>query len=157
MEYTTHRPSKAGIEICVAKHGAGSVMGTDLTSLIGSLDFRVLVEFDHDYKVWMARCIDTDAVATAATQEEAEDLIRQVLENDIRIAVQEGSIKSLFHVRSPYEFVERWHSMKLDDPESVRRVTLDVPAAAEIPMKKPAGSVQPELRIVSRRKEVSAA
>jgi predicted RNase H-like HicB family nuclease len=145
------------MEICVAKEGAGSVMGTDLTSVIGSLDFRVLIEFDEDYNVWAARCIDTNAVATGATPEEAEFLIKQILENDIRIAVEEGSIKNLVRVRSPFEYVERWHRMKTDNPDNVRPVILDIPDTPEI-RKKPAGrSVPPELKIVSRRKGESSA
>lgn len=153
MQYTTHRPQRVGIQICVAKDGAGSVMGTDVTSVIGCLDFRVLIEPDDDYGVWVARCIDTNAVATGATPEEAEELIKQVLENDIRIAVREGSIKNLVRARSPFDVIERWHLVQKDSPGSVRKVTLDVPGdVAPTPRR----SVQSELKIISRRKDGTA-
>lgn len=82
----------------------------DIQSIIGSLPFRILIEFDKEYSEWVARCIDTDAVATGSTQEDAEAGIKSVLENDIRIAVEEGSIKNLLRSRAPYDVVERWYN-----------------------------------------------
>jgi len=119
MDYTTHRPPRVGIEICVAREGAGSVMGMDVPSIIGSLPFRVLVEFDDDYSEWVARCIDTDSVATGPTDADAEAGIKAILENEIRIAVQERSIRNLVRARASFDVIERWYQAIELDPASV--------------------------------------
>lgn len=153
MDYTTQRPL-VGIEICVAKEGAGSLLGMDTPSMIGSLPFRVLVEFDEDYSEWVARCIDTDAVATGPTEGDAEAGIKAVLENDIRIAIREGSIKNLVRARASYDVIERWYQAVDSDPLSVRKTILHIPdAPAEAPQPIPRRPVQPEIQLFSRRKD----
>lgn len=157
MDYTTQRPSKVGMEICVARDGAGSIMGMDVPSIIGSLPFRVLVEFDDNYSEWVARCIDTDAVATGATEDAAEAGIKAVLENDIRLAVEQGSIKSLVHARAPFDVIERWYQAVNLDPLSVRKDILHLPDAPQGPtMPPPKRPPQPEIQLFSRRKDGTA-
>lgn len=76
-------------------------MEPDVPSIIEQLELRVLVEFDEDYGVYVGRCIDTGAVATGATIDEAQSSLKEVLQNDLRIAIEQGSLKSLFHAPSP--------------------------------------------------------
>ena len=91
----------------------------DVPSIIGSLPFRVLVEFDDDYSEWVARCIDTDSVATGPTDADAEAGIKAILENEIRIAVQERSIRNLVRARASFDVIERWYQAIELDPASV--------------------------------------
>lgn len=128
-------------------------MGLDLPTMIGSMEWRVLVEYDEDYTLWVARCLDTNAVATGETQEEAESLIKEVIENDIRIAVREGSIRNLMHARASYDVYERWFQTKSESPESFRQVALEVPEPESTPKR----SVQPELKFITSRRDSSAA
>ena len=124
----------------------------DTPSIISSLPFRVLIEFDEEYSEWVARCIDTDAIATGPTQEDAEAGIKTVLENDIRIAVEEKSIKNLVRARAPSEVIERWYQAVDQEPASVRRDILHVPdVTTEAPI--PKRPVQPEVQLFSRRKD----
>jgi len=143
------------MEICVAREGAGSIKGMDVPSIIGLLPFRVLVEFDDECSEWVARCIDTDAVATGPTEDDAEAGIKAVLENDIRIAVEEGSIKNLVRIRAPFDVIERWYQAVDLDPSSVRKDILRVPDA---PMESPTPLIpkrppQPEIQLFSRRRD----
>src|SRR5579862_7743422 len=133
MDYTTQRPLGVGMEIRVT-NGAGSVMSIDVLAVIKTLPFRVLVEFDEDYSEWIARCIDTDAVATGINQEAAEEGIKMVLGNDISVAVREGSIKNLVQTRSSWDIVERWYQAVQSDPNNVRTDVINIPnTPSEIP------------------------
>jgi hypothetical protein len=76
-------------------------MEPDVPSVIEQLELRVLIEFDEDYGVYVGRCIDTGAVATGSTIQEAQSLLQEVLKNDFRIAIEAGSLKSLFHSPAP--------------------------------------------------------
>lgn len=94
----------------------------NVPSVICSLPFRVLIEFDEDQSEWVARCIDTDAIATGPTQDDAEAGIKAVVENDIRIAIREGTIRNLVHVRAPFDVIARWYQAVELDPHAVLRL-----------------------------------
>jgi predicted RNase H-like HicB family nuclease len=127
-------------------------MQPDVPTIIEQLELRVLVERDEDYGVYLATCIDTGAVATGETIEEAESLIRAVLENDFRIAMERESLDSLFHAEAPWDAKVHWYEAKAADPGSVKKIRLEVAPGAE------RRSVQSELRIIGRsRKGISAA
>jgi len=101
-------------------------LSVDIPSVIEQMDLRVFIRFDEDYRVYSACCIDTGAVATGETIEEAESLIKSILENDLRHAIREGSLKSLFHSQAPYDAIAGWWEAKAVDPEALKRIALDV-------------------------------
>src|SRR5579859_5576997 len=146
MQYTTQQHRTAGLEVYVRKKGSTENMEPDIPSVIEQLDLRVFVSFDEEYGAYVARCLDTGAVATGATIEEAESLIAAVLQNDFRIAIERGSLKSLLHAPAPFDVTVSWYEMKAADPNSVRRVTVPVELAPG-PAKR---SVQSELRIIGK-------
>jgi predicted RNase H-like HicB family nuclease len=126
-------------------------MKPDLPSIIEQLELRVFIEFDEDYGQYVARCIDTGAVAEGATIEEAELLITEVLKNDFRIAMEEESLKSLFHGESPFEAKVGWYESRTADPSSVKKIRLEVSTE---PQRR---SVQSELRLIGRPRRRSTA
>lgn len=127
-------------------------MEPDVPSVIEQLELRVLVEFDEDYGVYVGRCIDTGAVATGATIEEAQALLQDILRNDFRSAIEEGSLKSLFHAPAPWDAMVRWYEMKAADPDSVKRIPVEVSPGPE------KRGAQSELRVIGKTREgVSAA
>ena len=151
MQYTTHQPRSAGLEIFVRRKGSGDNMEPDLPTIIEQLDLRVFVRFDEDYGVYVARCIDTGAVATGHTIEETETLIQEILANDLRIAMEEGSLKSLFHAEAPWDSKVGWYETKAANPENVKTVRLEV---APGPQKR---SVQSEFKLIGKTREGSSA
>lgn len=132
-------------------------MEPDLPSVIEQLDLRVFIDFDEDYNTYVARCLETGAVATGATIEEAESLITAILQNDLRIAMEQGSLRSLFSgEKPPFEATVGWYNMKTAYPDSVRRISVDVSLGdvSPIPAKR---SVQSEIRLIGRNREGSSA
>jgi hypothetical protein len=126
-------------------------MEPDIPAIIEQLDLRVYIEFDEDYQSYVARCVDTGAIATATTIEEAESLIKVILENDFRIAIEEGSLRSLLHVEPSFDAKVRWWVLKAAAPESIRRIPLEIPASTA------RRGVQSELRIIGRTREGTSA
>jgi predicted RNase H-like HicB family nuclease len=154
MEYTTRRPI-AGLSVCARRKGSN--MEPDIQLLIETLDFRVFIDFDEDYGVFVARCLETGAVATGKTIEEAESLITSVLQNDFRIATEQKSIKSLLHGRdqTPFEAIEGWYQVRAASPETMKQVTLDISSG---PQKRGVQSEHgPKLKVFSKPRESSAA
>jgi hypothetical protein len=94
-------------------------------------------------------------VATGETIEEAESSITAVLQNDFRIAIQQGSLKSLFHAPAAFEVTVSWYEMKAASPKSVRRVPVEVPVEVSPGLLK--RSVQSEVRIIGKTREGSSA
>ena len=126
-------------------------MEPDIPAIIEQLDLRVYIEFDEDYQSYVARCVDTGATATGASIEEAESLIKDILENDFRVAIEQGSLKSLLHVEPSFDAKVRWYELKAASPESIRRVPLEIPAGTV------RRGVQSELRIIGKTREGTSA
>jgi len=125
-------------------------MPPDIETVIESIDFRVLIELEDD-GLYVARCLQTGAVAEGATVEEAEGLIKAILENDFRRAIQLGSIEGLLSNPAPYDVVVQWYEMKAANPEDVRHIPLAVSVA---PLKR---DVQSEVRVSMRARKSSVA
>jgi hypothetical protein len=102
-------------------------MEPDIVSVISKLDLRVLIEFDRGYQAYVAHCIDTGAVATGDNAADAQAEIKQVLEQDLLIAIRDNSFKSLLHIAAPADVRERWYRTITADPKAIEKVKLDIP------------------------------
>jgi predicted RNase H-like HicB family nuclease len=125
-------------------------MSPDIETVIEQIDFRVLIE-PADNQTYVARCLQTGAVAEGTTIEEAESMIKAILENDFRRAIQVGSLESLLACPAPYETTVRWYEMMALDPNGVRKI----PLAVEVGKLK--RDVQSEVRVSSRMRGASVA
>jgi hypothetical protein len=90
-----------------------------------ALDLKVLIEYDACYETYFARCLETGALATGVTPEDASRQIKSTLELDIRCADEQGGLASLFHVRAEPEVWDRWYQAKAAAKPEV--VTLNIP------------------------------
>jgi hypothetical protein len=140
----------AGLEVRVARKGTWMDIPPSIETVIEGIDFHVLIELD-DSGVYVAQCLETGAVAEGATVEETEGLIKSILENDFRRAVQLGSIAGLISTPAPYDVKVRWYEMKAADPQGVRRVPLAVSVGT---LRR---DVQSEVRVSTRTKKSSIA
>src|SRR5436190_23211656 len=97
MNDIMHRESGATVNVRVASNAIGRAMESTITSVVSSLDLKVLIEYDQDYDVYVARCLETGAVATGETPDEASQLMKQTLELDILLAIKANNLDNLFH------------------------------------------------------------
>lgn len=125
-------------------------MPVDTKTVIENMPFHVLIEQSDD-GLYVAQCIQTGAIAEGRTIEEAETLIKAILENDFQRAVEAGSIASLICAPAPFDVVVRWHEMKGQDPKGFREIPLAVSAG---PQRR---DVQSEVRISTGVRQASVA
>lgn len=151
MKCTTPRSCGAALNVRVARKGDWENMTPDIESVIEKMDFRIFIGFEEQFNAYIARCLNTGAVAEGSTIEEAEAMIKQVLENDFRIAIQEGTLRSLLHDPAPWEATVRFYEMKALDPDGAREVPLAVSTG---PVKR---GVQSQVRVSERHGEASVA
>lgn len=118
--------SSAGLEVRIARKGSWNDMPIDIETLIESIDFHVLIEQDEQDEACVAHCLETGAVAEGRNIEETEGLIKAILENDFKRAIELGSIEGLISTPVPFDVKVRWYEMKASDPNGVRRVPLAV-------------------------------
>jgi hypothetical protein len=143
MKFSTN-PNGVQLEIVLADIKKEKAM--DVNSLLANLPpLKLLVEFDADYRAYVAYSLDTGAVATGDTVDEAQSLIKRILENDIGIAQRTKNLKSLLHTRAPVDVQIRWLEAKTASPENVQWIELRIPSSDE--GVQPKRGVQTELRI----------
>ena len=69
---------------------------------------RVLAAWDSEYKVFVARCLETGSVVTADDAETVENMIQEVLEDEINFALENDNLANLFSSPAPFEIWEQW-------------------------------------------------
>jgi hypothetical protein len=153
MKFSTN-PKGVQVNVILANRKEGTA-AMDVRSLLANLDpLKLLVEYDDSSQTYVAHCLDTGAVATGNSLEEAQKLIQDVLENDILIAIRTNSLASLFNTSAPADVRTRWFEARADSPESVTTIELKIPSDPDgVPPKR---GVQTELR-VGKTKQISVA
>lgn len=142
MKFSTN-PRCVQVDVVLANRKEVVVM--DVRELLANLPpLRLLVEYDEAYRNYVAHCLDTDAVATGTTPEETVLLIKQVLENDIAIAIRTKGLESLLHTSAPADVQIRWLEAKAASPATVRTIELEIPSTEE--GVQPRRGVQSEIR-----------
>lgn len=100
----------------------------DVTQLLESVDpLRLLAEYDEQDQAYVVHSVDTGAVASGRTLEDARALLTGILENDIRIAYTTNSLESLFHSSAPPDVRLRWIEAKAANPGNFEMFTLNPP------------------------------
>ena len=69
---------------------------------------RVLADFDSEYKVWVARCLETGSIVTADDPETVIDMMKEVLEDEITFAWENDNLANLYSTPAPREILLRW-------------------------------------------------
>jgi hypothetical protein len=69
---------------------------------------RVLAAWDSDYKVFVARCLETGSIVTADALDIVTDMIKEVLEDEITFAMEHNNLSNLFSSPAPLEIWEQW-------------------------------------------------
>ena len=65
--------------------------------------FRVLIEWDSGYNVFVARCLETGSVATASDADTAEDMIKELLIDEVTFALEKDNLANLYSAPAPLD------------------------------------------------------
>lgn len=99
-------------------------MSSESKGLLSLFDLRVLLRYDDKYRVHVAHCIETGNVVTSDTQQEAHEMMKELLEDEISFALKNRNLKNLFSSPAPLEVLLQW--MKAAKEGNLQTVTLDV-------------------------------
>jgi hypothetical protein len=86
-------------------------------------DFRVLLRYDSKYKVHVAQCIQTGSTVTSDSAEEALEMMKELLEDEISYAIRHNNTKNLFSSPAPLEVHLQWLQAAA---ENTKTIFLDV-------------------------------
>jgi hypothetical protein len=87
-------------------------------------EFRVLVEFDDKYKIFVAYCLNTGNVVSADDPETTIQMIKEVLEDEVYHAIKFENYSNLFSSTAPPEVWQKWHA--LASKQKPREIDLDI-------------------------------
>ncbi len=81
---------------------------------------RVLLRYDEKYKIHVAHCVETGSVVTAESPNDACDMIKELLEDEISFALKHRNLKNLFSSPASLEVLVQWlNAAEAKKPETV--------------------------------------
>jgi hypothetical protein len=72
--------------------------------------FRVLIERESAYNVFVARCLETGSVATADDADTAEDMIKELLMDEMVFALENDNLTNLYSSPAPLDVWMRFRT-----------------------------------------------
>jgi hypothetical protein len=76
---------------------------TKITTLQPIDPLKVFLEFDPEYQVYIAQCVQTGHLVTADDPELAKEMIAELLEDEVSLAVKANDLSSLLSHPAPME------------------------------------------------------
>jgi hypothetical protein len=64
--------------------------------------FRVIIDFESSYNVFVARCLETGSVATADDVDTVEDMIKELLVDEVIFALEHNNLANLYASPAPF-------------------------------------------------------
>ena len=92
------------------------------------LTLRVLEEYDEEFRVHVARCLETGTVATADSFDEAHDLLMETLRLEIVQVSRSRRPIALFEKPASAQYELRWQAIAANNPPTSEIVNVyDMP------------------------------
>lgn len=117
---------------------------TKITTLQLLDPLKVFVEYDTQYEIYVAQCLQTGHLVTADDPEMAKEMIKELLEDEVSLAVKRNDISILLSNPAKMELWFRWELVAKTTPAKIERDTIKVTH----------GEVPQELRLLLGQAEV---
>jgi hypothetical protein len=108
---------------------------------------KVFVEFDTQYEIYVAQCLQTGHLVTADDRNLAEEMITELLEDEVSLAVKSNNISNLLSNPAKMELWVKWEMAYRNAPDKVVERTIKIVH----------GEVPQELRLLLGQAEVETA
>jgi hypothetical protein len=108
----------------------------DVTTLQPIDPLKVFLEFNEEYQVYVAQCLQTGHLVTADEPEMAKEMITELLEEEVSRAVQANDLSSLLSHPAPMALFFKWD------------IASQVPSAMDNRTIRVSGGVPQELRVI---------
>jgi len=122
-------------------------MGKPTLSIIDPL--KVFVEYDQQYEIFVAQCLQTGHVVSADDHETVKSMIVELLGDEATYAIQHDDLPNLLDTPAPMEIWAKWNlAAKAKDPEE-RKITIHGEIPQQLKMLVGQAEVQTEVRIAT--------
>jgi hypothetical protein len=111
------------------------------------LSLRVLSEYDKQFSVHVARCLETGHVVTADDANTAIDMMRELLEDEINFAIEHQNLPNLLSTPASFDVWVRWRRAVAGQKRKPEMILLNIDARELRLDNEP--EVSTELRITS--------
>jgi hypothetical protein len=139
----------------VAKTGEATTV-TKITTLQLLDPLKVFVEYDTQYKVYVAQCLQTGHLVTADDSKMAKEMITELLEDEVSSAVKNNDISSLLSNPAPLELRIKWELAARTNQLDERKIKIHGEVPQELRLLLGHAEVETEIRIATGRVEAAA-
>lgn len=140
---------------CVETGGEYTVAKITTLQLLDPL--KVFVEYNAQYGIYVAQCLQTGHLVTADDQEMAKEMITELLEDEVSFAVKKNDISSLLANPAPLELRIKWELAAQTNKLDERKIKIHGEVAQELRLLLGQAEVETEVKIAIGRLQASAA
>lgn len=117
---------------------------------------KVFVEYDTQYEVYVAQCLQTGHLVTADDADTTKEMIEELLQDEITLAIERGDFSSLLSNPAPVEVWLKW-GMAYKTGHEERKITIraDFPQQLRLLVGQQA-EVETEIRIATGKTAAAA-
>jgi hypothetical protein len=116
-----HFLSAAPLKVSAKTWEAPTVANVTILQLLDPL--KVFVEYDTQYDVYVAQCLQTGHLVTADDPESTKDMIEELLQEEITLAVERGDISKLLSHPASIDVWLKWE-MAYKTSHEERKITV---------------------------------
>ena len=110
---------------------------------------KVFVEYDSQYQVYVAQCLQTGHLVTADDPEMANEMIVELLTDEIEIAVANGDLSSLLSNPAPMELWLKYELAATTKAPQQRKIRVHGEFPQELRLLVGQAEVETEIRIAT--------
>jgi len=118
---------------------------------------KVFVEYDTQYEIYVAQCLQTGHLVTADDADMAKEMITELLEDEVSLAVKNNDISSLLANPAPLELRIRWELAARTNKLDERKIKIHGEVAQELRLLMGQAEVETEIKIATGRTAARAA
>lgn len=121
-----------------------------VTSLQPLDPLKVFVQYDQQYQVYVAQCLQTGHLVTADDVATAKEMIRELLTDEVSLAVKNNDISSLLSNPAPMELWFKYEiASKVKEAMESSTITIEGEVPQTLRMLVGHSGVATEIRIVT--------
>lgn len=99
---------------------------TKVTTLQPLDPLKVFVDYDPQYEVYVAQCLQTGHLVTADDDKTVKEMITELLHDEVSLAVKNDGISRLLSHPASSDLFYKWDMVKQAMPERIEQTTIEI-------------------------------
>jgi hypothetical protein len=129
---------------------------TKVTTLQLLDPLKVFLEYDNQYEIYVAQCLQTGHLVTADDTDTAKEMITELLQDEVSMAVQGNNFNDLLSNPAPIESWAKWEmASKVADLDE-RKIQFHGELPSQLRLLIGPAEVETEIRIATGRTTTAA-